>query len=79
MLELVHIAKNYDSPTDTGSVSVLKDISLKLDSGRSLVIVGPSGSGKSTMINKPGVLLADEPTGSLEWTTSKKMFLGRLR
>jgi lipoprotein-releasing system ATP-binding protein len=60
MLELVHIAKNYDSPTDTGSVSVLRDISLKLDSGQSMVIVGPSGSGKSTLLNIIGAL--DRPT-----------------
>ena len=60
MLELVHIAKNYDSPSDTGSVSVLKDINLKLDNGKSLVIVGPSGSGKSTLLNIIGTL--DRPT-----------------
>jgi lipoprotein-releasing system ATP-binding protein len=60
MLELVHVTKNYDSPSDTGSVSVLKDITFKLDSGRSLVIVGPSGSGKSTLLNIIGAL--DRPT-----------------
>jgi len=60
MLELVHVTKSYDSPSDTGSVCVLKDITLKLDSGRSLVIVGPSGSGKSTLLNIIGAL--DRPT-----------------
>ena len=30
---------------------ILKDISFRLDSGRSIAIVGPSGSGKSTLIN----------------------------
>ena len=30
---------------------ILKDVSFKLESGRSVAIVGPSGSGKSTMIN----------------------------
>ena len=60
MLELVQVTKSYDSPGDTGSVCVLKDISLKLDSGRSMVIVGPSGSGKSTLLNIIGTL--DRPT-----------------
>jgi len=60
MLELVHVTKSYDSPGDTGSVCVLKDITLKLDSGRSMVIVGPSGSGKSTLLNIIGTL--DRPT-----------------
>ena len=60
MLELIHVTKSYDSPGDTGSVCVLKDITLKLDSGRSMVIVGPSGSGKSTLLNIIGTL--DRPT-----------------
>ena len=60
MLELIHVTKNYDSPSDTGSVCVLKDITFKLDEGRTLVIVGPSGSGKSTLLNIIGAL--DRPT-----------------
>jgi len=60
MLELVHLTKNYDSPSDNNSVCVLKDICLKLDQGKSLVIVGPSGSGKSTLLNIIGAL--DRPT-----------------
>jgi len=60
MLELIHVSKSYDSPGDTGSVCVLKDITLKLDGGRAMVIVGPSGSGKSTLLNIIGAL--DLPT-----------------
>lgn len=60
MLELVYVTKSYDSPGDTGSVCVLKDITFKLDDSRSLVIVGPSGSGKSTLLNIIGAL--DRPT-----------------
>lgn len=60
MLELVHVSKSFESPGDVGSVCVLKDISFKLDGGRSMVIVGPSGSGKSTLLNIIGAL--DRPT-----------------
>lgn len=60
MLELVHVTKSFESPGDIGSVCVLKDISLKIDGGRSMVIVGPSGSGKSTLLNIIGAL--DRPT-----------------
>lgn len=60
MLELVHVSKSFESPVDTGSVSVLKDINLKVEKGKSLVIVGPSGSGKSTLLNIIGAL--DRPT-----------------
>jgi len=60
MLELVNVAKKYESPGDKQGLSVLKDISLKVESGRSLVIVGPSGSGKSTLLNIMGAL--DHPS-----------------
>jgi len=61
MLELIHVAKKYESPGDKEGLCVLKDITLKLEPGESLVIVGPSGSGKSTLLNIIGAL--DRPTG----------------
>ena len=60
MLELVHVSKSYPSPVCNDGLSVLKDITLQLEKGRSLVIVGPSGSGKSTLLNIIGAL--DRPT-----------------
>ncbi len=69
MLELVNVAKSYESPGDAGSVCVLKDITLRVEKGQSLVIVGPSGSGKSTLLNIIGAL--DRPTAG------KVLFDGR--
>lgn len=60
MLELTKVAKSYESPTDPSGLVVLKDITLKVNEGDSLVIVGPSGSGKSTLLNIIGAL--DRPT-----------------
>lgn len=60
MLELVNVAKSYESPGDKTGLCVLKDITLTLEQGQSLVIVGPSGSGKSTLLNIIGAL--DRPS-----------------
>jgi len=61
MIELVDVAKVYGEPGAAGSVSVLKGISLRIEKGRSIVIVGPSGCGKSTLLNIIGGL--DHATG----------------
>ncbi|MFC0232924.1 amino acid ABC transporter ATP-binding protein [Vagococcus entomophilus] len=44
MLQLKHVNKFY------GDHHVLKDISLTIEDGEKVVIIGPSGSGKSTLI-----------------------------
>ena len=60
MLELVHVAKTYESPGSSERLDVLKDISLDLKWGESIAVVGPSGSGKSTLLNIIGAM--DKPT-----------------
>ena len=44
LLEMNHIKKSFDGQ------EVLKDISIHVDEGEILSIIGPSGSGKSTML-----------------------------
>lgn len=60
MVELVEVTKDYGEAGQATGVHVLKGVSLKIDSGRALVIVGPSGCGKSTLLNLIGGL--DRPT-----------------
>ena len=61
MVELVDVTKTYGEPGGAGAVSVLKGITLKIEPGRSVVVIGPSGCGKSTLLNIIGGL--DHPTG----------------
>ncbi|HUT30929.1 MAG TPA: ABC transporter ATP-binding protein [Sedimentisphaerales bacterium] len=60
MLELIDVSKSYDWPGQKEPLSVLKEITLKVDKGESVSVVGPSGSGKSTLLNIIGAL--DRPS-----------------
>lgn len=60
MTELIvdNVVKQY--PTRGAPLVVLRGVSLKLDRGENLAVLGPSGSGKSTLLHIIGTL--DEPT-----------------
>lgn len=54
MIELKHIKKYYQMGESV--VKALDDVSLKIEDGEFVTIIGPSGSGKSTMMNIVGCL-----------------------
>jgi lipoprotein-releasing system ATP-binding protein len=58
MLVVEQLGKDF--PTRTGPLCVLRDVSLTLQPGDALAVVGPSGSGKSTLLHLLGTL--DRPT-----------------
>ena len=59
MIELEGIGKTYTRATGE-TVRALDDVSLRIERGEFLAIIGASGSGKSTLMNVLGLL--DEPT-----------------
>jgi lipoprotein-releasing system ATP-binding protein len=59
MLKADRLSKSY--PTPRGALAVLSDVSLTLNRGDAVAIMGPSGSGKSTLLYILGAL---EPPSS---------------
>ena len=58
MIQLKDITKVY--PMGNRELKVLREVSLNIEKGELVAIMGPSGSGKSTMLNLLGCL--DKPT-----------------
>lgn len=55
VLEIRHLRKSFDG------TEVLKDVSLTVERGQAVTIIGPSGSGKSTLLRC--INLLEEPDG----------------
>ena len=63
LIRLENLPKAY--PTSAGAIYALRDITLRVEEGEFLAVVGQSGSGKSTLMNILGCL--DTPTSGRYW------------
>ena len=63
-LEIDHLKKTFDN------LQVLKDISLSVEEGEVVSIIGPSGSGKSTLL-RCATMLEKMSGGSLSYMGEK--------
>ena len=61
LIRLENLQKAY--PTSAGAIYALRDITLRVEEGEFLAVVGQSGSGKSTLMNILGCLTRLPPAG----------------
>jgi len=73
LIRLQNISRRYQMGTET--IHALRDVSLEIQRGEYVAIMGPSGSGKSTLMNLIGCL--DTPTtGEFELNGNKVSEMG---
>ena len=57
LIQVLHLKKYYNR----GAIRALDDVSVDIDRGEVVVVIGPSGSGKSTLLRSLNLL--EQPTG----------------
>ena len=70
ILQTTHLTKEYGQGASL--VKALDDVSLSVEAGQFVAIIGTSGSGKSTLLNMLGGL--DRPTGGTVIVEDKNIF-----
>src|ERR1700730_17337384 len=76
MIRLKNVTKSYparaeDSDGGNTLIHALDDISLSIDAGELVAMMGPSGSGKSTTVNI--ICCLDRPTSGEVWLDGRNV------
>lgn len=71
LLSLVRVTKEYPAAEGGPPVVVLREVSLEIERGESVAVVGPSGSGKSTLLHLMGTL--DQPSRGEVWLEGRQV------
>jgi nitrate/nitrite transport system ATP-binding protein len=50
-LQIDHVSKYFPSPNGEGRVCIFKDVTIKIEKGEFVTVIGHSGCGKSTLLN----------------------------
>jgi putative ABC transport system ATP-binding protein len=69
LIETTHLTRRYQLGDET--VMALADVSLAVETGDFVAVMGPSGSGKSTFMNVIGCL--DRPTSGSYWLDGEEV------
>lgn len=51
LLQVDHVSKFFPSPAGEGEICIFKDVTIKIDKGEFVTVIGHSGCGKSTLLN----------------------------
>ena len=69
LISIEHLNKTYIMGAE--KVEALKDVSINIEKGEYVALMGPSGSGKSTLMNLLGCL--DSPSRGQYWLNGKEV------